>query len=184
MKPWQQFFKNRQVWLLIGYLAIIGLIRWRFDLTLLFWLIGGVLGWCLVALDRLVWVYWTKPETQLATQTRYLVANKRYQEARQTLQARREEQTELSFRSVLFQLAWVPLAFFTLTSTASFFGRGLVMCLGLHILYDQWCDYCQSPEKLRRWLFWQIKRPVSLEEQQIYLWLMTAVFVILNRLLI
>lgn len=184
MKGLPKALKDPQVWLLVFYLVLISLLRWRLDWQLIDWFIGGFVGWGLVVIDRFVWVYWTRPQAQLSVQVRYFLNNRRFKEAWQVLQERKHEQRELSFRSVLFQLAWVPLAFFALTSTTSMFGQALVMAIGLHLLYDEWKDYLRSPEYLRSWLFWQIKRTVSLQEQKIYLWTMSAVFLLLTCLLV
>jgi len=184
MKKLIQLIKNPQVIVLLSYLSLVVLLRWHLSWDLIGWLIGGFVGWGLVVADRLVWVYWTRPQTQLSVQIRYLINNRKFKETWQTLMARKKEQTELTFRSALFQVVWVPLAFFAITSTANLFGKALVMGLGLHLLYDEWKDFRQSPELLRSWLFWQIKRSISLEEQKSFLLIMTGAFLLLSWLLI
>lgn len=184
MKRWLGVFKNRRFIVSFSYLTLIILLRWRLDWQIINWYFGGGLGWLLVFLERLVWVYWTKPQTQLATEARYLISQRRFKAVGQLLMMRSQEQIELSFHSALFQAVWVPLALFAITSTASMFGKGMIMGLGLHLLYDEWQDYRRSPELLRSWLFWQIKRTVSFQEQKVYLWIMTIAFVILSSLLV
>lgn len=184
MRKALKILKDPQVLILLAYLMAVAVLRWQFDWGVLFWIVGGVFGWVMVVLDRVVWVYWTRPQTQLSVQVRYLVSSRKFKEAWQTLWQRKSEQTELTFRSVLFQAAWVVLAFFTITSTPSMFGKGLVMGLGGHLLYDEWKDYLVSPQKVASWLFWQIKRSVSLEELKIYLVAMTGLFVFLTWILV
>jgi len=178
----------------LGYfLAIFGrVIFWQglsFDLEsvrlavfdLLAWLFGGIIGWNLLVLDNLVFAYFTHPESQLADQMRLVLA-KDGPWAWCKLLFSPQKQERLAFRSLLFQLAWVLLAFFALTSTASFFGKGVVLGLGLHLLLEQWQLIRRDPQELNKRLFWQIKRAVSLTEQKYYLYLFTAIFIFLSIL--
>ena len=183
MKRVWGFLKRNGGWVLLVYLAGVTLARWRWDWQILGWWTGGVVGWSLLVLDRWLWVYWTRPEAQLSYRVRWLVKQKRIKEAWEEILRRKEEQDKLAFRSVLFQLAWVGLAFFAVTSTVGLFGKGVVMGVGLHLLYDEWKDYLKSAELLRDWLFWPIKRPVSLKETRAYLWLMTLSFGVLSWLI-
>ena len=175
----RKVFKS-QWGVLAGYLLAVSLWRWRWDWEILGWWLGGAVGWWLLVLDRWVWVYWTRPETQLAHRVRWLVSQRRIKEAWEEILRRKEEQDRLAFRSVLFQLAWLGLAFFAVTSTAGMFGKGVVMGVGLHLLYDEWKDYLKSAQLLRDWLFWPVKREVSLKETRFYLILMTVVFGLLS----
>jgi hypothetical protein len=154
-------------------------------MTGIIWLIlGGVLGWLLEWLDRLVYIYWSHPGAQLSQYVRYHFGKREFKAGWQLLRRRQAELAELTFRSALFQLVWVVLAVFALTSTVSSFGKGLVMGLGLHILTDEWRDYLRDRETLKRWLFWQIKRDISEREMKVYLYVMTGVFGLLTLLLL
>jgi len=84
----------------------------------------------------------------------------------------------------LFQLAWVVLAFFAVTSAAGWFGKTLVLTLGLRILLEEWSEYVKDREALKQKLFWQIKREFSDSELKIYLIVMTLVVAWLARLTI
>lgn len=147
------------------------------------WLIGGFIGYWLLSLDRLVDVYLTHPETQLAHYVRYYIQKGNYRWAWQTLRQRKDEQTRLTFHSVLFQAIWVVLAVFTLTSTSALLGKGVVMGLGLHLLLNEWRDYLANPERLREWLFWQVKREVTAKETKLFLWGITGVVGVLTLFL-
>jgi len=147
------------------------------------WLVGGFVGYWLLSLDRLVDVYVTHPETQLAHYIRYYIQKGNYRWAWQTLGQRKGEQTRLTFHSALFQVVWLVLAVFAITSTSALFGKGVVMGLGLHLLLNEWRDYIASPDRLRQWLFWQIKREVPAKEAKIFLWVMTGAVALLTLLL-
>jgi hypothetical protein len=190
MKSWWQKGKERGHLLafLVYFLAVtlVRLVfaegRWQWEMVSL-WL-GGMVGFMLVLADRLIYIYWLKPHEQLSQQVRYYLAGGRWKQALSLLIARRQEQWQLVFRSFLFQVAWVPLALFALTSTGELFAGGLLMGMGLHMLYDDWMDQKRDPAWLNRVLFWQVKRPVGMREQGWFLALLTAMFVILSRFLL
>ncbi len=144
-----------------------------------FWVLGGFIGWNLNLLDYFVYIYFTNPESQVSVESKYLLKARRFNQAIALLKTK---ESHLAFRGVLFRLVWVGLALFTLTSTASFLGKGLVMGLGLNLLINEWQEQKTKPEVLNSRLFWQIKRKVSLQEQRYYLWIMTGVFAVLSLL--
>lgn len=154
---------------------------WTLVRDLVSWLAGGFLGWNLLFLDNVVYIYFIHPETNLNQQAKAYLSQRGIW-AWFKFVARLDLKEKLTLRSALFQAAWVILAFFTLTSTISWFGKGLVLGLGLHLLLDQWQIQLKNPQDLNRQLFWQIKRPVSLREQKWFLGIMTGIFVILSLL--
>jgi len=148
---------------------------------LVLWLLGAVLGGYFIKLDQLLHIYFTNPEEPLSIQIKNLIAQKRRNEAWHILRQNVGYQ-KLAFRSALFQAGWVILAFYTLTSTASVLGKTMVMAIGLHLLLDEW-EAILSKQSIS-WLFWQVKREISIKEQKTFLWIMTGAFSILTLLLI
>jgi len=130
-------------------------------------------------LDRVVYTY-SYPKEQLSQQYAWLIKEKRYFEALSLLDSRRDEQNRLTFRSALFMVVWVPLAFFALTSTAGLFGKGVVMGLMFHTLFDSWRVQKKDPKRLNERLFWQIGRVVKPEEQLVFMYALTLIFVFLS----
>jgi hypothetical protein len=100
--------------------------------------------------------------------------------ALELLDDRRGEQNKLTFRSAIFMAVWVPLCFFAITSTTGLFGKGVVMGLMAHILYDAWRLQKQDPGRLNERLFWQIARLVKREEQLLFMWVVTGLFVVFS----
>lgn len=145
----------------------------------LFFVLGCVAGTLLLYLDRVVYTY-SYPRDQLSQQFAWLIKEKRYTEAITLLDTRRDDQNRLTFRSALFIVIWVPLAFFALTSTTGLFGKGVVMGLMLHILVDSWRLHRSSPTRLNERLFWQIGRVVRAEEQLVFMYAITAIFGVLS----
>lgn len=151
----------------------------------IYFFLGGLFGWFLLKADRLVDAFFTNPQTQLSYQIRHLVKNRQFLKLLSTLEERKLEQNRLAFRSAIFQVVWLVLAFFTLTSTSSFFGKGMILGLGFHLLFDEWKDYIyKGVSYVRDWLFWQIKRKVSIEETKVFLYVVTGCFVFLTFLML
>jgi len=154
----------------------------RFSLVdLLSWFSGALLGGYFIKLEQIVYVYYIHPDEILSLDAKRMIQEKRKKEVLQLLREGVTEQ-RLAFRSALFQVVWLVLAFFTLTSTAGVFGKTLVMAIGLHLLLDEWEDLLKG--KSLYWLFWQIKRTVSEKEQKMFVWIMTGLFAGLSLLLI
>ena len=165
---------------------LLHLVKTGFLLNLdLVWLwVGGLVGYVLVLLDRLVYVFFLHPHEQLSQQVRFMLVKKNVAGALELIHWRREEQTRLAFRSFLFVVAWIPLAIFALTSTGEMVVGTLVMGLGLHLLYDLWRDHQTNPEAFNEKFFWQVKRLVQAKEQEMFLYAFSGVFVVLTFFLI
>lgn len=148
-------------------------------LNYLWWVLGVLVGVVLLFLDRFVYTY-SYPQEQLSQTVAHHLKEKDYKRAMEILDARREEQNKLTFRSALFMVVWAPLSFFALTSTSGLFGKGVVMGLMLHILYDAWRMQKTSPSRLNERLFWQIGRKIKHEEQLLFMWVVTGVFVVFS----
>ena len=148
---------------------------------LILWFSGAILGGYFIKLDQLFYVYFTQPEAPLSLEIKSLLKQKRNKEAWNLFRQRVGEQ-RLAFRSALFQVVWVVLAFFTLTSTNIIFGKTVVMAVGLHLLLDEW-EAVLSGRDIS-WIFWQIKREITSKEQKGFLWIMTGAFSLLTLLLI
>ncbi len=137
------------------------------------------MGVYLLFLDRLVYVY-TYPQEQLSQHFAYLWRQNKYRQALELLDSRRTEQQRLMLRSALFMGFWLLLAIFSLTSSLSMVGRGAVMGMMAHVLFDSWRLQKFDPEKLNKRLFWPIKRAFSREEQMWLLIIMTVLFGVLS----
>lgn len=152
-----------------------------FFIDFILWMAGGFLGAFFVKLDQLFYIYYSSANEPLSLLAKQLIKDRQLLKAWRLLKENVFLQ-KLAFRSALFQLIWIMLAFFTLTSTNVIFGKTMIMAIGLHLLLDEWQSY--KNYKNINWLFWQIKRPVSIKEQKRYLYIMTAAFVILSLFLL
>ncbi len=140
---------------------------------IVFWLLGGLIGYATLNLDRLVDIYFTNPETKLSYYVRDYFAKGKYWQGWQLMEHNKKLQKRLTFRSALFQIVWVFLALFSLTSIPSFFSKGLILGIGYHLLLDEWELYLHNKDNLKYRLFWNINRPITNTELQVYLVIMT-----------
>jgi hypothetical protein len=163
------------IWQMINGQNLLNPTLW---LPVVGWLLGGFIGYWLLILDQVLDIYYAHPETQLAQYVRYYLNKGHYRWIVKVLKGRRHDQPRLTFRSAVFQVLWLGLAIFALTSTSSLLGKAVVMGLGLHLLLNEWEDYLANPETLRSWLFWQVKREVSFKEQRYFLIAMTVFFLL------
>lgn len=150
---------------------------WPFWLLLGWWLVGGTVGYLILELDRFVDVYVANPDTKLAQEIRSRISSNQFVLAWKILLHNQKLQPKLTFRSALFQVVWVVLAFFTLTSTSSWFGKGFVLAMGLKLLLEQWQWYQKDREFLLRSLFWQINREFTTTQLRSYLLVMSGIMI-------
>jgi hypothetical protein len=179
-------FKNK-LWLhqmvLFGVLSAI--ILWNvlnkqfvFNTSILWWLLGAMIGFLFVFGDRLVYSLVSRPEEALSIQIKELFVKGKIAEGLKLLLAERYDQKELVMRSFLFLVMWAVLAFFTVTSVTNFFARGLVLGIGTHLIFDLIYDYRNDKERLDMW-FWQIKRTLEPEEKRWFVIIMGGIYILL-----
>jgi len=163
------------------YYVMLVLIRWQWDLGVVWLFGGGLIGILFEYVDRLVYVYVVAPKEKLCVHVKRLVEKKRYKEVVGVLKTRGFSERRLPMRSVIFMAAWVPMAFFLVTSTGSMLAIGLVMGVGLHLLYDVLLDW-YHPRRIKKWLLWPIARPVSDREVKIVVVVYAVLFGVMSLL--
>lgn len=162
--------------LLIVVKMLIG--NFGLNLSLLWWLLGAIIGFVFVFTDRFVYSFLMKPDEALGMRLRELFGGKQFSEGMLLLLNERHEQKELVMRSFLFIVVWLVLAVLTVTSIVSPFGRGFMLGMGIHLIFDLVYDYFWNKERFEQW-FWQIKRIVSPEEKRWFVILTALIFGIL-----
>lgn len=161
--------------------VLILLVLWKmvtgnfsFDLGLLWWLLGAMVGFLFVFTDRLVYSFLMKPSEALGMRLKDLLVGKKFDEGLILLLNERHEQKELVMRSFLFVVVWIVMALLTITSVISPFGRGFMLGIGVHLVFDLVFDYFWNKERFDQW-FWQIKRSLSLEEKRWFVVIVTTI---------
>lgn len=130
---------------------------------------GGIVGWLIPWLDKIAYIYILHPEAQISQYLKWQLEKRQLKDFLETLKRRQAEFDKLTTRGILFQVAWLVLAIFTVTSVPSWFGRALVMVLGIRILLEEWRDWLKNKEVLRQKLLWQIKTEWQNQELKWYL---------------
>jgi len=174
---------NRKPIIFTLYFLAISLLRWTLDINLVWFWLGGVLGMLFTYVDRFIHVYFTKPHEQLSETIKHLVSSNRIKETFRTLKNRGSEQRYLAARSVFFMGAFIPAAFYVITSTGSAIATGLVMGIGLNLVIDSLMGI-KDLGQLKWWLFWPIKRDFSDREAKLVVWIFTSLFFLLSLLLV
>ncbi|OGM12113.1 hypothetical protein A2Z22_03420 [Candidatus Woesebacteria bacterium RBG_16_34_12] len=160
---------------LIAYFLIITLIRRWFSLKDIgFWL-GGLIGTLLPYSDHFIYVYFLRPIEPMSLEVRSLVGGKNLRRAFELLITTRRERQKMIFHTVYFQIIFLVLTFFVITSSGSIFGRGLVLAFALHLLIDQIIDWMET-KNLDNWF---LNLPISLDKEQKQLYLLGNIFLLL-----
>ena len=170
--------------ILFGFLLLLILFKiltrnFVFGLDLLWWLLGAILGFLFVFTDRFVYSFLMKPDEALGMRLKDLFGQNKFSEGLLTLLNERHEQKELIMRSFLFLVVYLILALLAVTSVASSFGRGFILGIGIHLVFDLVYDYFWNKERFNLW-FWQIKRVVGDEEKRWFVLLVSIIFGLLS----
>jgi len=179
-------FRNK-LWLhqvvLFGMLAIIIMVSvldgsFIFNVNLLWWMLGVLIGFLFVFFDRFIYYAILKPDETLSLKIKELFGQRKVIGGFRLLLMERYDQKELAMRSALFVVVWIVLAFFTATSVLDYLPRGFVLGIGIHIFFDLIYDYLMDKERLDLW-FWQIKRTLEPEEKKWFVILSSMIFLVL-----
>ncbi|NMB57316.1 hypothetical protein GYA19_05285 [Candidatus Beckwithbacteria bacterium] len=159
---------------------------WQLWLPVLSWFLGALVGFLVLEFDRIVDVYIGNPDTELSRYVKNYFKNRQLKKGWLVITKNKVLQQKLTFHSLLFQIIWILLALFTLTSTSSPFGKSFIMGLGLHLILEQWQDWVLNKNFFTKLYFWQINRELTFKEIKIYLWIITIIvaflFIFMTRI--
>lgn len=147
---------------------------------LLFWL-GLAAGAFILYFEPFISAY-LSPTTPLSQEARQILKAGKLKEVFNFALSHQEQEQPI-LHSALFQAALTVLCFYVITSTTTLFGSGLVLGMALHLISEE-IAVRRDHQRLNRMLFWNIKRPVSENEQRIYLGIIFALFGLETLLLI
>ncbi len=138
-------------------------------ITIINIILGGAVGWFLPILDKIAYIYILHPEAQISQYLKWQLEKRQIKAFWETLKRRQGEINKLTTRGILFQIVWLVLAIFVVTSTTGGFGKAVVMGLGLRVLVSEWGEWWKNKEVLRQKLLWQIKTEWQNQELKWYL---------------
>jgi hypothetical protein len=166
--------------LTLVWLGVVSLLRWKWNLELIGLWLGALVGTMILDLDQVFYALLIYPEEKACQ----LWREKKIKTFLEYLAETYSQRIKLTFHNALFQVGFLVFSFWVLTSTGGLFGKGLVMAANLHLLKDEFhLLLAGREEQLRRWLFWPVRKEVSLEGQKIFVGVMGLVFLGLNLLL-
>ncbi|MBI2066088.1 hypothetical protein HYT60_01085 [Candidatus Woesebacteria bacterium] len=142
-----------------------------------FWL-GGLVGTSLPDIDHLLYVFFLKPQELTSQRVSYLVGKRDIWGSLELLAETRSERSKLIFHTATFQLIFIILTFFVLTSSGSLFGRGLVLAFFLHLIIDQAVDLAATGG-LSNW-FKNFPLELDARKQKTYWWLQVVLLLIFS----
>lgn len=148
------------------FLVLVSLVHWQLKFSLFFFWLGVFLGYCLFFADQLVYCYFQAPHELGSQRVKRFFSQKQYQEGFFGLFRNQEERGKLIFHSVFFQVILLVVSLFVLTSSASLLGKGLVLGLLFHSLFDQ-LESFRERGQINNW-FWQFKGASNSQLQAIY----------------
>jgi hypothetical protein len=125
---------------LILLFVLISLVRNYLNLSYWPFWVGGLVGTLLPDLDHLLYVFFLRPEELTSQRVNYMLEKRNLWGSLNLLAETRSERTKLVFHTALFQIIFVILSFWMVTSSGSFFGRGVVLAFLLHLIVDQTVD--------------------------------------------
>ena len=175
---WHQVVLFSLMLVLTGWRLMFG--GWSFGLEVLWWWLGGVLGFVFVFFDWLIQQAVIEPEKVFDVKLKSLFKMEKIKTGLAFVLREREKKPRLVMKSALFLLVWLVMGLFTLSSIVSPFGRGFMLGLGTHLVFDLLWDYFKTPEKLNGW-FWMIKRDLDWEEKRWFVLIVMALYLLIIR---
>lgn len=156
----------------ISFFIFISILRGWFELVFLAFWLGGAVGTLLPDLDHLVYIY-VRDNELTSLRVASLLDRRKVREAFSLLADTRAERKNLIFHSLSFQVVFLVLAFWVLTSSGNLFGRGLVLGFLIHLVVDQLVDLLETGS-LDNWLS---QSPIHIQNDR-HLWLWTGFFLL------
>lgn len=134
----RDFFIHFSFW--FSFFVLISVVR--HFLTLGYWpfWLGGAVGVFMPDLDHLLYVLFLDPQDLTSQRVASLWEKREYKRIVELLYETRSERRVLAFHTILFQVIFLVLTFWIMSSSASLFGKGLVLSFALHLSVDQIVD--------------------------------------------
>jgi|SRR3972149_11731961 len=124
-------------------LAVVTIFKRWLDFSVWPLWVGGALGMILPDLDHFLYIY-LNPQELTSQRTIYMAEKVKVMEIFKLLAETRSERRNLIFHTVLFQIVFLILTIFVLTSSGSLLGRGLVLAFYLHLAIDAYIDWKET----------------------------------------
>lgn len=114
--------------------------------------VGGLVGLFIPNIDHLLYVFVFKPQELTSIRVKTLVSYKQYKEAIRLLYDTREERVDLIFHTTLFQIIFLSLTFWVVSSSGNLFARGLVLSYLLSLVIFNLKKYIAKTDNNFTWM--------------------------------
>lgn len=162
----RELFIHYSFW--FSFFVFVALVKHYFALgDWAFWL-GGIFGTLLPDLDHIIYFYFVSPQELTSQRFDFLAHKKAVKRMVELLYETRSERQGLIFHTIFFQIIFLILTFWMLSSSGSLFGRGLVLSFAAHLSIDQVMDLTEMGN-LGNWMKY-LPLNLNLEQERIY-WL-------------
>lgn len=151
----REIFLHFAFW--FSFFVFVTLVNKLFNLSYWPFWIGGIVGTLLPDIDHILYLY-LRPQELTAQRVGFLINKHEIKRVFTLLYETRSERKDLIFHTAFFQIIFLVLTFWILTSSGSFFGKGLVLAFSLHLLVDQIVDLTEmgSFANWQKYSSWQI----------------------------
>lgn len=163
------------------FFFIVTLLQGWFTLEIIPFWIGGLVGSLLPDVDYLIYIYYLRPHELTSQRATAMLTRGEVWKSFNLLSATRRERTKLIFHTSWFQIVFLVLTFWVVTSSGNWFGRGLVIAFSLHLLVDQLIDFSEIGS-LQNW-FKDVKVELDKEKSLFYCLAILIIISILALLL-
>lgn len=145
----RELFIHYAYW--FAFFVFVALVKHYFTLADWgFWL-GGIIGNVLPDLDHVIYFYFVSPTDLTSQRFDFLAHKKSFGRMIELMYETRSERHGLIFHTIFFQIIFLILTFWMLSSSGSLFGKGLVLSFALHLSIDQLLDLTET-EHLNNWM--------------------------------
>jgi hypothetical protein len=152
----------------VVFLIVLTLVkRWFSYSYALVWL-GVLFGYYLPFIDHLFYAYILRPDSEVSKNIRNmisirnLISIKKIRGLITYVNETREQREKLIIHTAYFQVVFMILTFYVLSSSGSMFGRGLVYGFSLKLLLGQVLQYLEKKEITN----WFTEMPFSMDQHK------------------
>lgn len=161
---------------LVSLLVLTSIFKGSFTLSSWPLWAGGILGTILPEVDHLLYIFLLRPYELSSQRAVSMIMKGDFFEALKFLLETRGERTNLICHTAIFQVIFLILTFWVITSSGSLFGKGLVLAFSLHLLVDQAIDLSE-PRGIGSW-FLNLQLTFTRDQLKIYWILILVVFLL------
>ncbi len=162
-------------------LIVLTLLKGWFSYSYALVWFGLLMGFYLPIIDHIIYAFILRPELEVSKNIRSMISVKRAKELVSYIKQTQEERQKLIIHTAYFQIVFLLLTFFILTSSSSLFGRGLVYGLSLALFIEE-LFYFREKGNLDRW-FSEMKITLDANRTKLYLYAVGFVVLILTIIL-